>query len=168
MLIEINTHWDSVKSHFKKSFSSSFHFSISSVNENGNPHITPIGSLILGKPGQAIYFEEFTSKLPKNLKVNNNICILAVNSSKWFWFKSLLKGQFTDPPALRLHGKAGQLRKATNAEIMLWHKRVKSVKFTKGHKLIWQRMGMVRELTFTEINPVHLGEMTSQLYKKNA
>jgi uncharacterized protein len=63
--MEIYSHWSDVKKVFKKSFSSSFHFSIATVDEEGRPHITPIGSLILGKPGHAIYFEEFTSQLQK-------------------------------------------------------------------------------------------------------
>lgn len=164
--MEIENDWNLVKSHFKKSFKSSFHFAVSSINTDGSPHITPIGSLILGKPGHAIYFEEFPSQLPKNLEINNAICIMAVNSSKWFWLKSLLKGRFTHPPALRLYGKAGQLRKATETEMMLWHKRVKAVKLSKGHKLMWQRMSMVREISLTKITPVHIGQMTSELNKR--
>ncbi len=43
--------WDQVKTLFRKSFVSSFHFSIATVNERGEPHVTPIGSMILGEPG---------------------------------------------------------------------------------------------------------------------
>jgi len=160
--MEINTHWHIVKRVFKKSFTSSFHYSIATVDGNGKPHVTPIGSLILGKPGHAIYFEEFTSKLPENLKTNKQVCILAVNSSKWFWLKSLIKGKFSEPPALRLQGEAGILREATECEVRLWHKRVKSVCFTKGHKMIWKHMGMVREISFSKIKPVHIGSMTDK------
>ena len=85
--MEIDTHWDIVKKIFKQSFSSSFHFSIATVDENGKPHVTPIGSLILGNPGHAIYFEEFPNKLQNNLKTSKHVSILAVNSSKWFRHK---------------------------------------------------------------------------------
>jgi len=158
--MEIDTHWHSVKTLFKKAFTSSFHYSIASVDVNGKPHVTPIGSLILGEPGHAIYFEEFTSKLPDNISTNKFISVLAVNSSKWFWLKSLIKGEFSELPALRLNGEAGILREATAVEVNLWHKRVKSVSFTKGHKIMWQRMGKVREIKFTSIEPVHIGLMT--------
>ena len=161
--MKIETHWKTVKKVFTKSFSSSFHFSIASIGENGNPHITPIGSLILGSPGNAIYFEEFTSQLPKNIIVNNHLCILAVNSGKWFWLKSLIKGKFSEPPSLRLHGEAGVLRDATEVEVKLWHKRVKTVSFTKGHKLMWRRMSKVREVKITKIDPVHIGSMTNEI-----
>lgn len=158
--MEIETDWHIVKKLFKKAFSSSFHYSIASIDIDGKPHVTPIGSLILGEPGHAIYFEEFTRKLPINLKSNKFISVLAVNSSKWFWLKSLIKGKFAEPPALRLNGEAGIVREATQIEVNLWHKRVKSVNFTKGHKIMWQRMAKVREIEFTSIEQVHLGEMT--------
>ena len=160
--MDIYTDWEVVKKVFKKSFSSSFHYSIATVDQNSKPHITPIGSLILGKPGHAIYFEEFTKQLPINISINNSICVLAVNSSKWFWLKSLIVGQFTELPALRLEGEAGILREATKQEVKLWHKRVNTVKFTKGHKLLWKNMGMVREIKFTKIIPVKIGLMTRQ------
>jgi len=64
--MDINTNWKQIKSLFKNSFNSSFHFAIASVTEKGEPHVTPIGSLILGKPGYGIYFEKFTKQLPSN------------------------------------------------------------------------------------------------------
>ena len=158
--MEIDTHWHSVKILFKKAFSSSFHYSVASIDENGKPHVTPIGSLILGEPGHAVYFEEFTSKLPVNISANKFISVMAVNSSKWFWLKSLIQGEFSELPALRLNGEAGTLREATPVEVKVWQKRVKSVSFTKGHKIMWRRMGMVREVVFTSIEPVHIGLMT--------
>lgn len=161
--MDIDSHWEIVKKVFKQSFSSSFHYSIASVDINSKPHVTPIGSLILGKPGHAVYFEEFTSQLPINISTNNSICVLAVNGGKLFWLKSLIKGQFSEPPALRLEGQAGLLRKATEQEVNLWHKRVKSVNFTKGHKLIWKNMGMVREIKFTKIIPIKIGAMTNTI-----
>ena len=161
--MEIDTHWHIVEKVFKKSFASSFHYSIASVDENCKPHVTPIGSLILGKPGHAIYFEEFTCQLKKNIDKNKNISVLAVNSNKWFWFKSLILGRFSEQPAIRLSGEAGQLREATPTEVNLWHKRVKSVSFTKGHKIMWQRMGMVREIKFSTIHPVNISTMTNNI-----
>jgi len=158
--MNIDSDWNIVKKIFKQSFSSSFHYAIATVDANGNPHVTPVGSLILGEPGHAIYFEEFTHQLQKNLETNKYLSILAVNSSKWFWLKSLIRGQFSEPPALRLQGEAGIRREATELEVQLWHKRVKSVSFTKGHTIMWKHMGMVREIKFSNIVPVHIGSMT--------
>lgn len=98
-------------------------YAIATVNEDGEPHVTPIASLILGKPGHGLYFEEFTRQLTHTLKRNKQVCVLAVNSSRWFWIKSLISGRFSSPPAVRLHGTAGEIREATETEIKLWKNR---------------------------------------------
>ena len=71
--MDLISNWNEVKNLFKDSFKSSFHFSIASVSENGEPHVTPVGSLILGKPGQGIYFEKFPQLLPLYFKSNNRM-----------------------------------------------------------------------------------------------
>ncbi len=156
--------WSAIKQLFKRSFRSSLHYSIATVNEKGEPHITPIGSLILGKPGQGIYFEEFPHQLPRNLKVNQRVCVLAVDSGIGFWLRSLLRGKFIAPPAVRLYGIAGELRDATEKEIELWQRRVRRVRFSKGHTMMWKSMRRVREITFTRAEPVHMGNMTKNLW----
>lgn len=158
--MDIRDNWKEVKDLFNDSFKSSFHYAIASVTENGAPHVTPIGSLILGKPGFGFYFEEFTSHLPKNYQTNKQICVLAVNSSRWFWIKSLVMGRFSNPPAVRLHGVVGNLREASETEIKLWQKRVGRASFSKGYEMMWANMKTVREIEFTKIEPVHMGEMT--------
>lgn len=159
-IMDLITNWKDIKCLFKKSFKSSFHFALATVTENGEPHVTPIGSLILGEPGHGFYFERFTQQLPRNFASNKQICVLAVNSNRWFWLKSLLSGRFTTPPAVRLHGVVGDLRDATDTEIALWQNRVKRVSFSKGHAIMWRSMSMVRDIEFTRIEPVHIGEMT--------
>lgn len=159
--MDIHTDWHVIKRLFRKSFASSFHYAIATVAEDGRPHVTPIGSLILGSPGRGVYFEEFPSRLPGNLSNNRRLCVLAVNSSRWFWLTSLIRGRFHSMPAVRLLGEAGDVRAATPAEMALWQRRVRSVRFTKGHQKMWRNMRMVRDVTFTGIEPVHLGEMTA-------
>ncbi|MBW2564118.1 MAG: pyridoxamine 5'-phosphate oxidase family protein [Deltaproteobacteria bacterium] len=165
-MMDVTENWEDVKELFKKSFKSSFHYAIATVNEDGGPHVTPIGSLILGKLGYGFYFEEFPRQLPNNFKINKQVCVLAVNSSRWFWFKSLVAGRFSSPPAVRLHGTVGEIREATEKEIKLWHNRVKPVSFSKGHAMMWTNMKMVREIEFTRIEPVHMGEMTRDTWNK--
>lgn len=162
--MDVHENWKEVKTLFRDSFRSSFHYSIATVTENSEPHVTPIGSLILGKPGEGFYFEKFTRHLPNNFCNNSRVCVLAVNSSRWFWVKSLLGGKFALPPAVRLHGTAQELRPATEHEVALWQKRVNAVRFTKGHKLMWSDMDMVRVIKFDRIEPVHIGQMTHGLW----
>jgi hypothetical protein len=158
--MDLIENWNDVKRLFRDSFKTSFHYSIATVTGKGEPHVTPIGSLILGKPGQGCYFEKFPQHLPQNLETNRQVCILAVNSSRCFWLLSLLAGKFSRPPAVRLHGVAGDLRKATDQEIELWQRRVRRVRFTRGHAMMWRTMNVVRDVELTRIEPVAIGEMT--------
>ncbi|MBT3388879.1 MAG: pyridoxamine 5'-phosphate oxidase family protein [Chloroflexi bacterium] len=162
----LNKNWSEIKALFKRSFRSSFHYAIATINENGEPHITPIGSLILGEAGQGIYFEEFPQRMPRNLQINQQVCVLAVDSGVGFWLKSLLRGKFVSPPAVRLYGIAGELRPATEKEIQLWQRRVRRVRFSKGHAMMWAKMSMVREIKFTHMEPVQMGKMTENVWDK--
>jgi len=156
--------WILIKKLFRQSFNTSFHYSIATVNEKGEPHVTPIGSLILCDPGHGYYFEEFTHQLPRNLQDNKQVCVLAVNSSRWYWIKSLFKGKFSSPPAIRLFGTVGEAREATESEIKLWHRRIRKVQFSKGYNIMWKSMRTVRDITFSRAEPVHIGEMTQNTW----
>ncbi|MEN8761913.1 MAG: pyridoxamine 5'-phosphate oxidase family protein [Thiogranum sp.] len=158
--MQLKENWIDIKRLFRRAFGSSFHYAFATVNENGEPHVTPIGSLILCDPGHGFYFEEFTRQLPQNLRKNRQICVLAVNSSRWFWLISLFRGRFASPPAMRLYGTVGDVREATEKEISLWHRRVRTVRSSKGYSIMWENMKMVRDITFSRVEPVHLGQMT--------
>ena len=162
--MDITTNWPQIKKLFNASFRSSFHFAIASVGPEGAPHVTPIGSLMLGRPGHGFYFEEFTRRLPQNLQGDRRVCVLAVNSSRWFWIRSLIRGRFVEPPAVRLYGIAGDTREASDEEIALWQRRVRRASFSKGHGILWASMIRVRDIRITGVEPVHLGEMTRKLW----
>lgn len=164
--MELFEHWKEVKILFRESFWSSFHYSIATVNKDGEPHVTPIGSLILGKPGHGLYFEEFPQNMPHNFDANNHVCVMAVNSSRWFWIKSLIRGRFSSPPAVRLYGRVGKTRNATKPEIQFWQRRVKRLRFSKGHALMWANMKIVRDIEFDRIEPVNMGEMTQHSWQQ--
>ena len=155
--------WPAIRRLFWNAFLSSVHCAIASVDEQGNPHVTPIGTVILRQPGVAIYFEQFTRGLPTNLKTNSQVCVLAVNSGRLFWLRSLLTGHFPSAPAVRLYGTVGELRPGTEEEIRLWRGRVWPAKFTKGYKLIWADMTMVREIHFTHAKEMNIPTMPGNL-----
>ena len=124
--------------------------------------------MILGKPGHGLYFEEFTRTMPINMRANKKICVLAVNSSRWYWIRSLVKGRFATAPAVRLYGTVGEARLATDDEIGRWRQRVSHLRLTKGHKLLWANMKFVRDIEFTRMEPMLIGSMTSELWKGRA
>lgn len=161
--MELIEQWDEVKRVFRASFKSSLHYSIATVSESGEPHVTPIGSLILTTPGRGFYFEQFTSAMPGNLAAHREVCVMAVNSGLWFWLRSLMGGQFVASPGLRLYGTVGEARPATETEKARWLRRVRMLRFTRGHRLMWRNMNRVREIQFTRAEPVTIGRMTQGL-----
>jgi hypothetical protein len=160
----LDPHWPAIRRVFATAMRTSAHFAIASVNADGTPHVTPIGSVFLTEPGQGFYFELFTRGLPQNIQRNQRICVMAVNSGKLFWLRSLFNGRFAEPPAIRLLGYAGERRKASADEQARWQRRVAPVTFLKGYDLLWRRTDYVRELFFDGYAPVRLGAITKDLW----
>lgn len=158
--MDIKQDWKTIRNHFYKSFSQNLFIPVASVNTDNNPTVTPIGSLFLNNDQTGFYFEKFPTKLPLHAKTNPNICALAVNSSKWFWLKSLIKGKFKTNPGIKLYGQLGEKRKATGKEISRLDRRMKSTKGLRGNIYLWKKMDYVRDITFTKVETINLGKMT--------
>lgn len=153
--------WKVIKKHISKSFRTSMHVSIASISNEGLPSVRPIGTLFLNDNQTGFYFEKYTSGLSQKTKENNKVCVLAVNSSKVFWIKSLFRGSFKKHPALKIYGEIGQKRKASKTELYALKRRMRNTKSLKGHKYLWEDMNFVRELTFTKVEVMKLGKMIS-------
>ncbi len=162
--MELESHWHEIKNTFNRCLSSSKHCAIATVDSEGNPHITPIGFIFLKDNKTACYFEEYTKSIPKNIKSNSNVCLMVVNSSFSYWFKSLFKGKFISPPGLRLYGVAGGARKATQEELQLYKSKIRSSRGLKGNKLIWQGLETVREIELKSFKPVQYPKMMDHLW----
>lgn len=115
--MDLDKDWDRIRKHFNKSFSSNFYVSVASVDAENNPTVTPIGSMFLNDNQTEFYFEKFPSILPQHAAQNPNVCLLAVNSGRLFWIKAMFKGSFAGYPAIKLYGKLGVKRKASEKEI---------------------------------------------------
>ena len=161
--MDIKANWNLIRKHFNKSFKTSLSVSIASVDKDNKPTVTPIGTVFLNKDQTGFYFEKFPKKIPKNAKTNKNICVLGVNSSKWFWIKSLYKLKFNSYPAIRLCGELGDKRKATEIEISRLNRRMRTTKGLKGNTYIWDNMEFVREMKFTKAEGINIGKMTTEL-----
>jgi len=163
--MELGKHWKTIQLVFQEARDSSLHYAIATVNEDGTPHITPIGALFLREDKTGFYFEEFPVNMSRNSERNPRVCILAVNSNPTFWLKSLVAGKFEPPPAVRLKGTVGKRREGTKEEIAMWQDHVKPARGTKGHEILWKNMRMVRDIQFDSFEPVSCGEMTQDLWK---
>lgn len=162
--MEIGNHWETIRAVFEEGYKSCVHFAVATINEDGSPHVTPIGALILRDNRTGFYFEENPVNMPRNLKHNPRVCILAVNADKLFWGKALVEGKFSTPSAVRLSGKAGELREATAGEVAAWQEKIAIAKGTIGYKLLWGKFAKVRDINFDSFEPVGVGEMTSGLW----
>ena len=161
--MDLRTNWDAIRMHFNKSFRSNFHASIASVDYENKPTVTPIGSLFLNDDQSGYYFEKYPNKLPQNTKTNSNICVLAVNSSTFFWLKSLFTAKFSKYPGIKLYGQLGIKRKASDREINRLKRRMKATNLLKGNTYLWGDMQFVREISFTKAEKVNLGKMTQDI-----
>lgn len=79
--MQIDSHWEEIRQVFKKSMGN---YAFATANEDGSPHVSPIGSLFLRDNQTGFYFEEYSRILNKNLNRDNRICVLAVNFIKSF------------------------------------------------------------------------------------
>lgn len=161
--MDIQKNWTEIRKHFNKCFRTNFHVSLASVDKEGYPTVTPIGSLFLNSNQNGFYFEKFPTKLPENSIDHKNICVLAVNSNTFFWLISLFKGKFNSYPAIKLYGQLGHKRKATDNELKRLNARMRTTKLLKGNKYLWGNMEFVREITFTKAEKINLGKMTENL-----
>ena len=155
--------WNLIRPIFDNAFKSCMHFSMATVNEDGSPHITPIGSLILREDQTGYFFDEYCTRTRVNLIRNPRACFLAVNADRPFWVKSLIMGKFSAAPAVRLMGTVKELREATPDEIAAWHSRIAFARPTKGYEIMWSRMHTVRDVQFDSFEPMSTGKMTSGL-----
>ncbi len=162
--MEIKKNWKTIRKTVINALKTNRFCAIATVNPDGSPRISPIGSLILGAPGKALYFERFPKDMRRNLERDPRICILAVTGGMGYWLKSLYRGRFDSHPGLRLIGRAGTRREATANEKAQWQKRVRPFRKLKGYQLLWKDMPHVRELTFETVEPLRLGPMGRGLW----
>jgi uncharacterized pyridoxamine 5'-phosphate oxidase family protein len=162
--MELLKHWKEIVSVVLAGQKSSIHCSVASVDSNGLPNVTPIGTVFLRDNATGYYFDTFTSQLAKNIETNPNICLMAVDTKSSYWFKSLLKGRFATPPGVRLYGTVGELREATAAEKQTIEKRIKPTRWMKGSQLIWSDFTHVRDIQFTHFRPVQYPKMMAHLW----
>jgi hypothetical protein len=164
--MEIGNHWKTIQTIFRHSLDSSLHFAVATVNEDGSPYLTPIGSLFLSEAKAGFYFDVYSVNMSKNLERDPRVCVLAVNSHVSYWGKSFVVGKCETPPSVRLMGTVGERREATEAELEIWHKHVEFARGMKGYELLWGNMRFVRDIYFDSFEPVHMGEMTRDLWEE--
>lgn len=141
--------WQTIRRNFWYGFATNLHVSVATTDTEGQPHVTPIGSFFLNRDKfSGFYFEIFTRNIPQNAATNPKVCIMAVNSGRWYWLKSMVFGKFATPPMTKIYGTLGERRPATPAEIKRGNRRLGRMKTLPGGKKLFGNMGFVREVHF--------------------
>ncbi len=138
--------------------------SMASVDADGQPRVTPIGSLMLKRDGTGCYGELFAHGLGHNVDRDARVTILAVTTSRPLWLDALIRGRFRAIPAARLRARVGALRESSEQERQLWYRRIRGVRWTRGSRMIWEHLPHVREVRVEAIEPVRIGPMTRHLW----
>ncbi|MDR3384818.1 pyridoxamine 5'-phosphate oxidase family protein [Cupriavidus basilensis] len=157
--------WPTIRALIERGQRSSLYCGLATVGADGMPTVTPIGTVFARADQTAFFFDRYTSTLAANLAHNNQACLMAVDSGKGFWFRSLLRGRFHQPPGVRLYGTVGPLRPATAAELQLIQARVKGSRWLKGTRLLWSSFTHVRDIQFTAFRPVAYPVMMEGLWE---
>lgn len=151
--------WEIIRRIFREGFASSFHFDVASVGEDGAPHVTPIGSIMLDQVGRGLFFDRYAGGLAHRLLRDQRICVLALNSSRWELLKTLWLGAARKPFGVKLHGTVGERRDATPEELERFRRRVHGLRFLRGHGLLWEKLRTVRELRFHAFEPIRIAPL---------
>lgn len=73
--------WKNIQQVFKAAQKASLHSSIATVDQFGQPSITPIGTVFLNTDQTGYFFDTFTEKLSTNLGQNSKACIQAIQKN---------------------------------------------------------------------------------------
>lgn len=161
-MADIAEQWDSIREVVTRGRKTTGHFAIASVDDDGMPNVTPVGTVFLRDDRSGFYFDQYTNALARNVDAGSRVCLLAVDSGSLFWFRSLLTGRFRTPPGVRLYGTVGAKRLANAAELEQVRRRVRPMLALRGGRLLWSDFAYVRDIEFTSFRwvqyPVMMGE----------
>ena len=153
--------WPRIRALFEHARRVGLHHAIASVDPDGHPRVTPIGSLLLDRSApRGFFFDIFSQKFAANLDRDPRIAVLGVDGRKTLWLRSLARGRFDRSPAVRLLGRAGPRRPSLPEERARWERRVRWFRRFQGYERLWGRLEHVRDVEFHAWEPVRLGAMT--------
>lgn len=152
--------WPFIQWHFQRCIKRTTYVTVGTTLPDGQPNVTAIGSFMLNADLTGYYLEKFTSTVQRCGGEGTPISVLGVDPGRGFWLKSIFKGQFQRPPAVRLRGVAGPLREPRPGEKERFLRLIRPLRRFKGYELLWADMNLVREISFSAVEYVRLGKMS--------
>lgn len=160
--------WATVRKLVDRAKTSSLHCAIASVGPDVAPHVTPVGTVFLRDDRTGFYFDQYTSALGRNVDADPRVCLMAVDTGRVFWLRSLITGHFIAPRAVRLYGTAGPRRPATQLERYQVRRSVRKTQWSRGGKMLWSNFSHVRDIAFTGFRPVLYPVMMEHLWREGS
>ncbi len=155
--------WSEARAVAHRGLRSSLHAAIASVDSRGQPHVTPIGSLMLRRePGRAVYFDVLNARLAHNVDGDPRVTILIVDSSRRTWARGFLRGHFQEPPGVQLQATVGPRRTAAPKEKERFRAAVGPLVRTRGGGLLWADLEHARDVDVQAVRWVRLGRLTAK------
>ena len=148
-----------LKRFFGISFLTTLHAAVATINADGSPHITPIGSMFLTDEERGFFIDIFPTQMRDNLKRDPRATIMVVNAGKLYWFFSLLFGRFFGPPAVRLRVRIGDRRPSNADEQKRFKRRIGPFRFLPGGRKLWHTLKFARDITIDEVVPIRIPTM---------
>ncbi len=163
--------WRMLRRMFHAAFVSSLHVSLGSIDSDGSPRVTPLGSLLLGDLGHAFYFELYATELGRRLTANPQVSVLAVDSARGLWLPALVSARFKRLPGARLYGQAAAATRAsTEEERARLRRRFGVLRKLPGGRALWpgvdgpeSRALPVRDIRIDRVEALRLGPLTVDL-----
>lgn len=166
--LPIAHHWPEIRRTVERGQHSTLQCAIASVDPDGLPNVTPVGTVFLRADQTGFCFDQYTSALARNVDAHPDICLMAIDAGRLLWLRSFLIGRFVSPPGVRLYGTVGALRPATADELRQIRQRVGPTRWLKGNRLLWSSFTQVRDMRFTSFRPVTYPVMMQGLWEGNA
>lgn len=156
--------WSDIRAVFVAARRRGLHHALATVNDDGTPQVTPIGSLWLhGDRPRAIYFDMFNRRLASNLNARQRVMVMAVDPRYSLWIAAFVRGHFTRHLAIRLAGTVSPRRRPQDEETRRIERLFRRTRFTRGSRLLRSRIEWIRDIDFDAVAPVRVGRMTSAL-----
>jgi hypothetical protein len=153
MQLDLAQDWGKVRAYVRRAMSASFYVSFATVNQAGQPTVTPLGSLILNDDPTGLFMERFPRSIPANAEHNRHFSLLAENTKLRAILRQLRgDGWF----GVKLFGELGERRPATAAEIARIQARVPFTKLKRFRRMLFGGTVYVRDLTFTRAEAIIL------------
>ncbi len=157
--MNLKQHWPTIREIARRAGSPTF----ASINADGSPHLTPIGSLILRDDCTGFYIEAFTVRLSQNVARDQRVCVYFGNMGFVAQMRAFFLGRVDRLGGVRLSGTVGPRRDLTADERERFLGSVHHLRWSRGYRLLWGNLNTARDIVFTDARPITLGPLTAHM-----